>query len=72
MASRPATPSSAGYFLVTSAKREQGRMIAVVLGAKAEKDRVSSQALLNYGFPLHDAADARGRRGAGRTARLAR
>ena len=46
--------SSAGYCLVTSAKREQGRMIAVVLGAKAEKDRVSaSQALLNYGFSFY-------------------
>lgn len=53
---------SAGYCLVSSAKRNDTRLIGVVLGADKEKDRfVASQALLNYGFSffesrkLHDA-----------------
>lgn len=53
---------SAGYCLVSSAKRNDTRLIAVVLGAVKEKDRfAASQALLNYGFSffesrkLHDA-----------------
>ncbi|MER2529475.1 MAG: D-alanyl-D-alanine carboxypeptidase family protein [Candidatus Competibacter denitrificans] len=53
---------SAGYCLVSSAKRNDTRLIGVVLGAVKEKDRFSaSQALLNYGFSffesrkLHDA-----------------
>lgn len=53
---------SAGYCLVSSAKRNDTRLIGVVLGAAKEKDRFSSsQALLNYGFSffesrkLHDA-----------------
>lgn len=53
---------SAGYCLVSSAKRNDTRLIGVVLGAVKEKDRfAASQALLNYGFSffesrkLHDA-----------------
>jgi len=53
---------SAGYCLVSSAKRNDTRLIGVVLGATKEKDRFqASQALLNYGFSffesrkLHDA-----------------
>lgn len=43
--------SSAGYCLAASAKRDDQRLISVVLGAPSEKDRTSaSQALLNYGF----------------------
>jgi len=42
---------SAGYCLVTSAKREGMRLISVVLGTKSEEARAdASQALLNYGF----------------------
>ncbi|MCC9000433.1 MAG: D-alanyl-D-alanine carboxypeptidase [Candidatus Contendobacter sp.] len=53
---------SAGYCLVSSAKRNDTRLIGVVLGAAKEKERFqASQALLNYGFSffesrkLHDA-----------------
>ena len=53
---------SAGYCLVSSAKRDDTRLIGVVLGAQKEKERFqASQALLNYGFSffesrkLHDA-----------------
>ena len=42
---------AAGYCLVSSAEREDMRLIAVVLGTKSDKSRSqSSQALLNYGF----------------------
>ena len=42
---------SAGYCLVTSAKRDGMRLISVVLGTKSEEARAdASQALLNYGF----------------------
>ncbi|MEN8108592.1 MAG: D-alanyl-D-alanine carboxypeptidase family protein [Pseudomonadota bacterium] len=42
---------SAGYCLVTSAKKDGMRLIAVVLGTKSENARAeASQALLNYGF----------------------
>ena len=42
---------SAGYCLVTSAVRDNMRLIAVVLGTTSEAARASaSQALLNYGF----------------------
>jgi D-alanyl-D-alanine carboxypeptidase (penicillin-binding protein 5/6) len=42
---------SAGYCLVTSAKRDGMRLITVVLGTDSAKARISaSQALLNYGF----------------------
>ena len=46
---------SAGYCLVSSAKRNDTRLIGVVLGAQKEKDRVqASQALLNYGFSFFE------------------
>ncbi len=42
---------SAGFCLVASARRDDMRLISVVLGANTERDRFSaSQALLNYGF----------------------
>jgi D-alanyl-D-alanine carboxypeptidase (penicillin-binding protein 5/6) len=42
---------SAGYCLVSSAKRTGMRLIAVVLGTESEKARIQdSKALLNYGF----------------------
>jgi len=42
---------SAGYCLVTSAKKEGMRLITVVLGTGSENARAdASQALLNYGF----------------------
>jgi D-alanyl-D-alanine carboxypeptidase (penicillin-binding protein 5/6) len=42
---------SAGYCLVTSAKKDDMRLITVVLGTKSENARAdASQALLNYGF----------------------
>ncbi len=42
---------SAGYCLVSSAKRDDMRLIAVVLGTKSEKARSDiSQSLLSYGF----------------------
>ena len=42
---------AAGYCLVSSAEREDMRLISVVLGTKSDKSRSqSSQALLNYGF----------------------
>jgi D-alanyl-D-alanine carboxypeptidase (penicillin-binding protein 5/6) len=54
---------SAGYCLVTSAKRGGMRLISVVLGTKSESARASSsQALLNYGFRFfetHKLYDAR-------------
>jgi D-alanyl-D-alanine carboxypeptidase (penicillin-binding protein 5/6) len=42
---------SAGFCLVASAKRDQHRLISVVMGASSESLRTSdSQRLLNYGF----------------------
>jgi D-alanyl-D-alanine carboxypeptidase (penicillin-binding protein 5/6) len=42
---------AAGYCLVTSAQRDQMRLIAVVMGAEREQERISAnQALLNFGF----------------------
>ncbi|MCB1606203.1 MAG: D-alanyl-D-alanine carboxypeptidase [Xanthomonadales bacterium] len=42
---------SAGYCLLSSAKRGDARLIAVVLGSASEEARAQqSQALLNYGF----------------------
>jgi len=42
---------SAGYCLVTSAKRDGMRLISVVLGTKSEEARAdATQSLLNYGF----------------------
>ena len=46
---------SAGYCLVSSAKRNDTRLIGVVLGAAKEKDRFqASEALLNYGFSFFE------------------
>lgn len=46
---------SAGYCLVSSAKRGDMRLIAVVLGTSSEKSRASvSQSLLNYGFRFYE------------------
>lgn len=46
---------TAGYCLVSSAKRNDTRLIGVVLGADKEKDRFqASQALLNYGFSFFE------------------
>lgn len=46
---------SAGYCLVSSAKRNDTRLIGVVLGAVKERDRFqASQALLNYGFSFFE------------------
>lgn len=42
---------SAGFCLVTSAERDDMRLISIVLGAQSERARADiSQALLNYGF----------------------
>jgi D-alanyl-D-alanine carboxypeptidase (penicillin-binding protein 5/6) len=42
---------AAGYCLVSSAQRDEMRLIAVVLGTKSSRARANdSQALLNYGF----------------------
>lgn len=41
----------AGYCLVSSAERDDMRIVAVVMGTASEKSRIDgSQALLNYGF----------------------
>jgi D-alanyl-D-alanine carboxypeptidase (penicillin-binding protein 5/6) len=46
---------SAGYCLVTSAKRDNMRLITVVLGTRSEEARAdASQALLNYGFRFYE------------------
>ena len=46
---------SAGYCLVTSARRGPRRLISVVLGAGSDSARVTdSQKLLNYGFQFYD------------------
>jgi D-alanyl-D-alanine carboxypeptidase (penicillin-binding protein 5/6) len=46
---------SAGYCLVSSAKRAEMRLIAVVLGTDSEKARAQvSQSLLNYGFRFYE------------------
>jgi len=45
----------AGYCLVSSAKREDMRIISVVLGTSSVKSRIDgSQALLNYGFRFYE------------------
>ena len=47
--------SSAGYCLMASAKREEQRLITVVMGDTSEKQRaVDSQALLNWGFRFYE------------------
>jgi serine-type D-Ala-D-Ala carboxypeptidase (penicillin-binding protein 5/6) len=46
---------SAGYCLVTSAKKDDMRLISVVLGTDSEKARAdASQSLLNYGFRFYE------------------
>jgi D-alanyl-D-alanine carboxypeptidase (penicillin-binding protein 5/6) len=46
---------SAGYCLVTSAKRDDMRLISVLLGAKSDNVRVEeTQKLLNYGFRFYE------------------
>ena len=46
---------AAGYCLVSSAQRENMRLIAVVLGTKSPTARANdSQALLNYGFRFYE------------------
>lgn len=46
---------SAGYCLVASARRDQMRLISVVMGTRSEKARAQeSQKLLNYGFRFYE------------------
>lgn len=46
---------AAGYCLVSSAKRDETRLVSVVLGAVSEAMRASeSQRLLNYGFQFYE------------------
>ncbi len=46
---------SAGYCLVASAKRDDMRLISIVLGTKSEKARENvSQSLLSYGFRFYE------------------
>jgi D-alanyl-D-alanine carboxypeptidase (penicillin-binding protein 5/6) len=46
---------SAGYCLIASGKRDQRRLISVVMGTASESARaVESQKLLNYGFQFFD------------------
>ncbi len=46
---------SAGYCLIASAKRDDMRLISVVLGTKSENARAQeSQKLLNYGFRFYE------------------
>jgi len=45
----------AGYCLVTSAKKDDMRLISVVLGTESDKVRAdASQALINYGFRFYE------------------
>jgi serine-type D-Ala-D-Ala carboxypeptidase (penicillin-binding protein 5/6) len=47
--------NSAGYCLVASAKREDTRLISIILGAVSESSRaIESQKLLNYGFQFYE------------------
>ena len=47
--------AAAGYCLMASAKREQQRLISVVMGDTSENQRaVDSQALLNWGFRFYE------------------
>lgn len=46
---------SAEFCLITSAKRDNRRLLSVVIGAKSDKARsMESQRLLNYGFQFYD------------------
>jgi serine-type D-Ala-D-Ala carboxypeptidase (penicillin-binding protein 5/6) len=47
--------AAAGYCLVSSAERDGRRLLAVVMGAGSDRERVAdSQALLNYGFSFSE------------------
>lgn len=47
--------NTAGYCLIASAKREDMRLISVILGASSEATRATeSQKLLNYGFQFYE------------------
>lgn len=47
--------NEAGYCMVASAKRDNMRLIAVVMGTKSESARAAeSQSLLNYGFRFYE------------------
>ena len=62
MASRPATPTRAGYCLITSAKRDGMRLISVVLGSPSIKAREdASAALLNYGYTFFETGKVKSR-----------
>jgi serine-type D-Ala-D-Ala carboxypeptidase (penicillin-binding protein 5/6) len=53
---------SAGFCLVTSAKREDMRVVAVVLGSTSIKGREdASAALLNYGFTFYETVNVKQR-----------
>lgn len=46
---------AAGYCLVASAKRQNMRLISVVMGTESKKARINqSQSLLNYGFRFYE------------------
>ena len=46
---------AAGYCLVTSARRNERRLISIVLGTTSDNARtIESQRLLNYGFQFYD------------------
>jgi D-alanyl-D-alanine carboxypeptidase (penicillin-binding protein 5/6) len=46
---------SAGYCLIASAKRDERRLISVVMGTASERERaIESQKLLNYGLQFYD------------------
>ena len=46
---------SAGWCLITSAKRGEHRLLSVVIGAASERSRATeSQKLLNYGFQFYE------------------
>jgi len=52
---------TAGYCLVTSAKRQNMRLISVVLGTASMKAREdASQALINYGFTFYETRKVHG------------
>lgn len=53
---------NAGYCLIATARREERRMIAVVMGTASEGARaVEAQKLLNYGFQFYDTVKVYGK-----------
>jgi len=53
---------SAGYCLVTSAKRGDMRLVSVVMGTKSVKAREdASAALINYGYTFYETSKVKGR-----------